>query len=117
MIKQIINKIKEIESKLKQLSSGEYNLEIYHDVINILDDLNVGYLKNRVFNINISKELNKCTIDKKVILKLKDTMSFLYRINSKVNNPNLDKFKKEFYQRFENNKVRLVDVLDPITLA
>jgi len=109
-----VNKIKEIESKLKQLSSGEYNLEIYHDVINILDDLNVGYLKNRVFNINISKELNKCTIDKKVILKLKDTMSFLYRINSKVNNPNLDKFKKEFYQRFENNKVRLVDALDPI---
>ncbi|RGZ52176.1 hypothetical protein DW984_23270 [Parabacteroides distasonis] len=49
-----------------------------------------------------------------MILKLKDTMSFLYRINSKVNNPNLDKFKKEFYQRFENNKVRLVDVLDPI---
>ncbi len=86
--------------------------DAYSDIEELIKKLNVQYEKKYLFQTDLyfDEELNLSYKWKK---ELKKGISFLNKITAPYSDTALEKFKKAFYERFENEEVALTHALDP----
>lgn len=106
IINNIVNKLKEIDKKIGN------NIEKYSSLIEQLEKLNTEINPKFLFQTDLVVETDKNKIDKKIIDKVKKCIVFLNALTNFSRNNSLKKFKKSFYERYEDLEVNLSDALD-----
>ncbi|WP_394674536.1 lantibiotic dehydratase family protein [uncultured Chryseobacterium sp.] len=101
-----------IQKKLKELDQNIGNsASSYTEIEKLIQSFNVEYKPNHLFQTDLyyNEVINIPSFWKK---ELKQGISFLNKISLTHKETHLDKFKKKFYERFENQEVPLSYALD-----
>ncbi len=106
LIKKIITLIKEIEKSPVGDSIDKYNI-----VFESLRKNKIEFKLNETFKCDLFKPTNKLELNKTVCDDVQEAILFLSKveINQKTN---IDKFKEDFFKRYELNEIPLLEVLD-----
>jgi len=109
----LLPSLKRIQSLLRQLDISNENLEIYHQIIKLVEKIKVPYDEKFLFQVDLVKNCTQASIGPEIINELKSTMTFLNRISQISSNESLRRFQEEFYARYEEREVPLMQALDP----
>lgn len=96
----------------KQLGN---NIASYRNIYQHLKTLETPIEENQLFQTDLYKTTESTSLDKKLQIQLSDTIKFLNKFSSAQENPNLKKFKENFYNQYEDYEIPLLEVLDTET--
>ncbi len=80
-----------------------------------LEAIGVPYDLGRLFQTDLAKSANACTLDKKIAGSLRRGLSLCNRLSTRPQETNLSKFAAAFSERYEGRELPLLQVLDPET--
>ncbi|KAB1160699.1 hypothetical protein F7018_02145 [Tenacibaculum aiptasiae] len=112
-IDEIVSVLKEVDKHIQEIDNKVGNkidkyIEISEKLKELKTDFDIKYLFQTDLVINTT--VNK--IDEKVIRDIKKGMLFLSKLNIKKTEDELSKFKDAFYERYEDEEVKLSTALD-----
>ncbi|MBE9468438.1 MAG: lantibiotic dehydratase family protein [Bacteroidetes bacterium] len=112
----IVEKLKNVENILFDLDKQPVGVKIseYYDKIkSIIDNLQISYDEKFLFQTDML--ISDISVDFKVELadKVLEGIEVLNRLSIPSQETNISKFASEFYKRFEERELSLVEVLDP----
>lgn len=107
ILQSVQNKIKKIDTVISSKNIDKY-LEIAKD----LEKLDTKYDLKYLYQTDKFIKTNICVLDKEIKEDLQTALKLFNRISSKIANPNLEKFKEDFLQRYEMKEVPLLQALD-----
>lgn len=110
--KKEVDVLIEIQNKLKEVDQGVGNsISSYLELENLINAFNVEYKKNYLFQTDLyyNESIQLSPLWKK---EIKQAISFLNKISIIQTETTLEKFKKEFYTKFEDREVPLSFALD-----
>lgn len=111
----MVNDVALLERWLKKLDRDTPdNMLVYQSIIQKINKMEIPYETNRLFHVVMTKELENPTLGHKIVDSLKSAIRLLYKINLDYKNENLERFKKNFYRRYEDRMVKMTEALDPI---
>jgi lantibiotic biosynthesis protein len=87
-------------------------LEDYTETVDDLKRTQNGFDQSMFIQSDLFKPTAKCQVSHNIIDELNKTISFLDRITSIVDRPNLKKFKEAFEKQYESEEIPLLVVLD-----
>lgn len=103
----------EIRQLLKKIDStiGQ-SLCLYKEVIKLVKEIGVDFDLKYLFQIDLFKPTVNATLAIDFEKEVNELFVFLNSITDRYANENLRKFKEEFYNRYEEQEVSLIQVLD-----
>lgn len=108
--------IKDIKSFVNNLDHNIINHpSIYTSLIDKLEKLEIKFNKKYIIQSDLNIGLSHNYINKDFKETIYDGLEILNKISQmrhKLTNHNLEKFKKEFYERYETKEVSLANVID-----
>lgn len=105
--------IKTMKTQLAQLDRSIGSpIDLYTNVHNLLAPLPIDFERKYVLQTDMFSTLKKNTLDKSTMGKVKEGIRFLNKISPPSQNQNLNRFKSAFIQRYEHEKIPLLQVLD-----
>ncbi|MCV2484390.1 lantibiotic dehydratase family protein [Flavobacterium sp. SH_e] len=115
-LKDLHESLNEIDSILEDVnrafSDRFCSVEHYLRVQEILDGLDIAYDKKHLFQAILTTVLEERMLSSKVQKEVLKGIEVLNRLTVKQSNANLETFKKEFYDRYQDQEVVLSEVLD-----
>ncbi|KFF09396.1 lantibiotic dehydratase family protein [Chryseobacterium luteum] len=109
----ILNRLKNIKSNLLQIRNNN-DLDLYDGTINEINEIGIPFEKNYVFQTDLTKNFSELNLDRKVLNDILGSILFLYKVNPFTKeNKNIEDFKKYFQERYEDQEVSLLTVIDP----
>lgn len=90
-------------------------IESYRNIFNQLKTLDTPIEENHLFQTDLYKTAVSATLDKSIQQQLSEAIDFLNKFSSISENPNLKKFKENFYNQYEDSEISLLEVLDTET--
>ncbi len=96
----------------KQLGN---NVESYRSIYQNLKTLDTPIEENQLFQTDLYKTTVSESLDKSIQIELSEAIDFLNKFSSSNENPNLKKFKENFYHQYEDSEIPLLEVLDTET--
>lgn len=110
----LLNNLKGLKRRLDSMDLNEsVEISTYAEIINNIKLINVPYEKQYLFQVDMVKNLSQSILGEKVIVELKSTMEFLNKLTPLRQNEVLKKFQEDFFYRYEEREVPLMEVLDP----
>lgn len=100
------------ESLIRLDSTNGEKTDIYNNIINQLNKINLPYEENYLFQVDMVKKVSHISLANNIIDELKSTMTFLNKITPRGKNERIEQFQKDFYTRYEEAEVPLLEVLD-----
>lgn len=127
IFQHLIATIKDIDKKLfKNLSRINKNLiklnsiDLFSekkDLCNIIEEdikkINVPYTKKYLLQVDSIRILNYSELSKMIIPQLEDCMKIMNKITSNNESWLLSDFKRRFVERYEEQEIPILEVLDP----
>ncbi|KAF2510590.1 lantibiotic dehydratase family protein [Flavobacterium foetidum] len=115
-LKDLYQSLSEINSILEDLNSTFSdkfcNVKHYLRVQEILNGLHIAFDKKNLFQANLNTILEQRALCSKAQKEVFKGIEVLNRLTVKQSNANLQTFKKEFYDRYQDQEVVLSEVLD-----
>ncbi|WP_299676774.1 lantibiotic dehydratase family protein [uncultured Tenacibaculum sp.] len=113
-IDDIIKILREVSVKISKLDKKIGNdLELYYEIINKLKELNIDFDVKYLFQSDMVTNTISNTLDQKIINDIKKGFIFLSKLTAyPKKQSDLHKFKEAFYDRYENEEVKLSTALD-----
>lgn len=106
--------IKELSYLLKQLDLNERNIEHLHiEIKDIITKIGLKYDENYLMQVDMHRILSKATLNSDLLKEIQSVMCFLNRISYEKEKVSLHRFKKIFYERYGEEEISLLEVLDP----
>ncbi len=114
VLPEVIAILKVIHAKLKFIDSTipGRNEEAYKEIIREVEKLNVKYERKFLFQSDMYILPGVATLGKEVLNSVEDGLHLLNKLSRKEENSLLNKFKEDFYKRYEDEEVPLVEVMD-----
>lgn len=109
----LLTSLIDIQSLLKKLDFQNGNKQLYAAIISKVDALNVKYEKNFLLQVDLAKKISNASLSYEIIDELKSVMLFLNKITPMKDNDPLNQFQYEFYKRYEEREIPLLEALDP----
>lgn len=109
----ILNKLHEIKMLLKKANMQEPSVNVFKQILSEIKDVGIPFEEKYLFQLDMGIEPSDVKIGGEIINELQAAMSFLNKITPSVPNEQLNKFRQDFYNRFENREVSLMEALDP----
>ena len=116
---QILSQLVTLNEALNQIDKNEVNdHSIYLNLADQLKDLGVKYDISKLFQTDYFKKAygeqksNSGSLSHAVQEKVKKALTVLNCMTKQHSNQNLDKFKKDFYERYEDAEIPLSEVMD-----
>ncbi|WP_281234881.1 lantibiotic dehydratase family protein [Flavobacterium gelatinilyticum] len=104
---------KEVENMLLKIDSNFTNdISLYEEMSEVLTKSKFSFDKKYLFQTDLFLNSNDFQLDKKYTAALSKTIDLLDSISEKPKQTSLEKFKKAFIERYENEAVSLVKALD-----
>lgn len=112
--KTIVNKFNEIKEKLEILDTNkkEDNLLLYSEIEAIGSSLDIEVNKKYLFQTDLNVTFKENSLDSNIIEDVREGLKILNKMSSNLENKKLDRFKKNFHKRFEDEEVPLALALD-----
>ncbi len=112
-INEIIIILKRIESQMLHIDSKSINeIGAYKEIIKEISHFKIPFEENKLFQT----DLNLCMATGKINIKYQEeileALTITNRLNKQLESPNLLLFAKRFYERYEDNEMPLLEVLD-----
>ncbi|QIK61409.1 hypothetical protein G7050_16785 [Dysgonomonas sp. HDW5A] len=108
----ILSLLISIQSLLDKLDET-FSEQIYENIIHQIEKLEIPFNKKYLFQVDFLHNMKKSDVSQSIITELKSTIRFLSNINGVIHNNNIKNFKEEFYRRYEDRMIPLLEVLDP----
>ncbi|MBD8348361.1 lantibiotic dehydratase family protein [Dysgonomonas sp. HGC4] len=106
-----------IKKLITKLDSQEENNKknIYDEIIQNLNKIDVPYEEKFLFQTDMFRDTDTSLLGTDVISELESTMGFLNKISlgNNTKNTTLSQFQKDFYDRYEDREIPLLEALDP----
>jgi len=114
-IENVTSHLKKIQLELSEIDKNKMGttIEHYDKIIDIIKQNSVPFENKYLFQTDMYKPTIFSSVSEKIIGDILDTLDFLIRITPKYNETNLYKFKKSFQERYEEQEVPILKVLDP----
>ena len=114
-IENVTSLLKEIQFELSEIDKNKMGttIEHYDKIVELIKQTTVPYENKYIFQTDMYKPTTLSSVSKEIISDIHDTLDFLIRITPKSDETNLDKFKKKFYERYEEQEVPILKALDP----
>jgi len=109
---QILPLLKTIKHELEKSDLEKNGVDSYKHIISLIKNIDVPFEENFLFQVDLHREATIASLGDKVIEELKSSMAFLNRINFVSKNDTLDKFRQDFYNRYEEKEIPLMEALD-----
>ncbi len=110
----LAGQLKEIESEICVMNStAAFSVDGYRKIEGVVKDINVPYDKSRLFQVDCSFDVRRATLGDDVVEETRRTMSFLNRLYGFRGNATIDKFRRDFQERYETREIPLMVALDP----
>lgn len=107
----VLTEIRRLLRQIDSTSIGQ-SLGAYDEIIKLVKDIGVDFDPKYLFQTDMFKPVATATITKDFIKEINDLFLFMNIITDRYENENLRKFKEEFYNRYEEQEVSLIQVLD-----
>lgn len=106
--------LKDIRSSLSKIDSYSIGncLPEYEYVEDKLKELKFSFERNMLFQTDMLKPAQKCTMDKRLAGTIRRALEVLNKFTIKSNRSKLQKFKDNFIERYGTNEMSLSMVLD-----
>ena len=111
----VLIELRKVKLLLDQLNStiDSYSFKLYDEIIEKLKKLGGSYEKQFVFQVDMKRKSSYSVLNSDIINEIKLAMNFLSKITMFQKNEMLSRFKQDFYNRYEDREVALLEVLDP----
>lgn len=90
-------------------------IESYRTIYNQLKTHDTPIEENQLFQTDLYKTTTSASLNKSIQNQLSEAIEFLNKFSSSNENPNLNKFKENFYSQYEDSEISLLEVLDTET--
>ncbi|MEZ7497840.1 lantibiotic dehydratase family protein [Flavobacterium sp. Arc3] len=104
--------INEILNEIGTSFSKTNNIHSYTKIHEILKELNITFNPKDLFQSNLNISLEKNNLSDRTQKEILKGIEIINRLTSRQSNNNLENFKKEFYIRYQDQEVSLLEVLD-----
>lgn len=106
--------LQDISALLLKIDSQESinHFLIYQEVEEKVIELQINFERNRLFQTDMLKTSQNCTVDKRMAGTIRRALEVLNKFSSKKESTKLDKFKKRFEERYDTSEVPLSIALD-----
>lgn len=104
----------EIQRLLRHIDSvgiGQ-SLGVYDQIIKLVKEIGVDFDLKYLFQTDLFKPVKTATLATNFIKEINGLFVFLNAVTDRYANENLRKFKEEFFNRYEEQEVYLIQVLD-----
>lgn len=105
--------LKNIQTLLQKVDTFTNNIEIYDEIIKNIEEIRVPYEEKYLFQSDFVKDTNQASLGEDIIDEVKSTMTFLNKITTSGRNESINEFQEEFYNRYEEREIPLMEALDP----
>ena len=115
-LKFIYEKLSSINKILGEIDANgisAQNIDLYNKVESIVKELGAPYLKNHLFQTDLNVKSVVSKINKYFPAEVLSGIDAMSRLTPVFDNTNLTKFKKAFYERWEDAEIPIVIALDP----
>lgn len=109
----ILDKLKDINNLLKELDVSSHRFDLYYKLFDVVDEMQIPYSPNSLIQVDLFNSASKVVLGKEIVNEIKSSIVFLNKITRPESNNILSQFKKEFYNRYEEKEVLLLEALDP----
>lgn len=111
----VVNDLEQLERWLKKIDRDTpHNLLAYQSMIQKINEMDIPYETNRLLHVVMTRELENPTLGNEIVDSLKSAIKLLYKINRDYQNESIERFKKNFYRRYEDRMVKMTEALDPL---
>jgi len=107
------NRLKEIKKQLDELDTTDNTLEIYRQIISIVEEIKIPYKEKFLFQVDLFCNMTRSLLGMGVVEELRSVLTFLNKITPMAKNETLDRFRQDFYSRYEEQEIPLMEALDP----
>ena len=109
----LLTSLIDLQLLLKKIDFQNGNKQLYTIIISKVDTLNIKYEKNFLLQVDLAKKVSNASLSDEIIDELKSVMLFLNKITPMKDNDPLNQFQYEFYKRYEEREIPLLEALDP----
>lgn len=104
----------EIQKMLKRIDDSciGQSVEVYNKIVGLVKHIGVDFELKYLFQTDLFKPVETATLSTDFIKEVNELFVFLNALTDRYTNENLNKFKEEFYNRYEEREVPLIQVLD-----
>lgn len=112
---EMVKYLSTTQSQLKRIDEQKIGRDIngYLDIENTLSEIGIGYDKKNIFQSDTFIEAQSASLDETLSASIVNLLPILDKLTCNIENQSLNRFKDEFYKRYENEEVPLTTVLDP----
>lgn len=112
-LQNIIDVLSKIEEELKKLDDQIGNeISSYRNIANMVSQLNLNFDLNKLFQVDLFFDLSENKINQKVQYQLTKALKILNRLSEKIQISQLNEFKEKFINRYGEEEIPLLTVLD-----
>lgn len=109
----LTNKLKNIKDILSQLDYTYDSSQLYDYIVNIIKELNINYEEKYLFQVDMARSSVSAYLGYSEVEEIKSAITFLNKITPSFKNDNLRLFQEDFYNRYEDQEIPLLNALDP----
>lgn len=99
-------------SKLSNFSSENNNINLYYKITNILQNLDIQFNSKYLFQSNLNLSLKSNVLSKKIKKNIVKAIQIVNKLTEKSSNDNLNNFRQKFYERYQDQEIPLLEILD-----
>lgn len=115
-INLLIKSLEKVQLKIANLDTLLGNdITEYRKICDLLKIFDLPIEENQMFQIDLFKNTSHSTLNIGMQNQLHDAIDFINKLSLKQPNSNLTKFKENFYSRYQDAEVSLLEVLDTET--
>lgn len=113
-----INNIESILNKVKDKIDGKFYLQtglsedFYKSVIDLLNTLSPSLDKGKLFQLDLVKPTKISELTKDIYKDVSEAITVLSKLVRYRSNPNLEKFKETFIEKYQDDEIPLLIALD-----
>lgn len=114
VILNITNKLEHIQSLIYQIDSKSIGtaIEIYNQIMIEIRELGIKFDKKYLFQTDMIKPMKASSLNGEIKNDILDAIKFLNRITFPLTQTPLTAFRDNFYERYEDSEMPLLNVLD-----
>lgn len=105
----------QINTLLKELddNASENTNTIYQKIVKLIKQVDISFEEKYLFQVDISRNTSSAVLGEAVVKELQKTLGFLNKITPVSRNETIKKFQEDFYNRYEEKEIPLMEALDP----
>ena len=109
----VLGQLENISALLKKLDTDTNSENLYEQIQYLIKTIKSPYDKKFLFQVDMVKKDMVAVLGSNIIDEIQSTLTLLNKITPSGRNETLYQFQKDFYNRYEEREIPLMEALDP----